>query len=121
MECTTHVYEVRPRVYKRGVDLISGVLPFGRLWYDTPDNAIGYAMCAANKIHNAIAGWMLIANARHAQPLLDQTDREREYRRLQLQKRSQHFIGVHNETPSVAAMRVCNPDRSASLAYTDRA
>jgi hypothetical protein len=27
-----------------GVDLISDVLPFGRLWYDTPDNAIGYAM-----------------------------------------------------------------------------
>ena len=28
----------------RGVDLISDVLPFGRRWYDTPDNAIGYAM-----------------------------------------------------------------------------
>jgi hypothetical protein len=27
-----------------GVDLTFGVLPFGRLWYDTPDNAIGYAM-----------------------------------------------------------------------------
>jgi hypothetical protein len=39
-----HVYEVRPRKDKRGVDLISDVLPFGRLWYNTPDNAIGYAM-----------------------------------------------------------------------------
>src|SRR6187397_2062887 len=28
----------------RGVDLISDALPFGRLWYDTPDNAVGYAM-----------------------------------------------------------------------------
>ena len=28
----------------RGVDLISDVLPFSRLWYDTPDHAIGYAM-----------------------------------------------------------------------------
>jgi hypothetical protein len=28
-----HVYEVRPRKDKRGVDLISDVLPFGRLWY----------------------------------------------------------------------------------------
>jgi hypothetical protein len=28
----THVYEVRPRKDKRGVDLISDVLPFGRLW-----------------------------------------------------------------------------------------
>jgi hypothetical protein len=31
-----HVYEVRPRKDKRGVDLISDVLPFGRLWYDGP-------------------------------------------------------------------------------------
>jgi len=27
-----HVYEVRPRKDHRGVDLISDVLPFGRLW-----------------------------------------------------------------------------------------
>jgi hypothetical protein len=36
----------RPRSDKRGVSLISGVLPFGRLWYGEPDavsNAIGYA------------------------------------------------------------------------------
>jgi hypothetical protein len=39
---TSHVYEVRPRKDKRGVDLISDTLPFGRLWYDTPDHAIGY-------------------------------------------------------------------------------
>ena len=36
-----HAYEIRPRKDHRGVDLISDVLPFGRLWYDTPDNAIG--------------------------------------------------------------------------------
>ena len=41
---TAHVYEVRPRKDKRGVDLISEVLPFGRLWYDTPDHIIRYAM-----------------------------------------------------------------------------
>jgi len=41
---TMHVYEVQPRKDKRGVDLISDVLSFGRLWYDTPNNAIGYAM-----------------------------------------------------------------------------
>ena len=34
---------MRPRKDRRGVDLISDVLPFGKLWYDTPDNAIGYA------------------------------------------------------------------------------
>jgi hypothetical protein len=41
-----HIYEVRPRKDKHGVDLISDALPFGRLWYDGPNadsNAIGYA------------------------------------------------------------------------------
>ena len=40
-----HVYEVRKN--KLGVDLISDMLPFGRLWYAEPNvvsNAIGYAM-----------------------------------------------------------------------------
>jgi hypothetical protein len=39
-------YEVRPRKDKRGVDLISDALPFGRLLYGGPNavsNAIGYA------------------------------------------------------------------------------
>ena len=36
-------HEVRPRKDKRGVDLISDALPFGRLWYDEP-NAVDYAM-----------------------------------------------------------------------------
>jgi len=44
----THVYEVRPRKDRRGVDLISDALPlFGRLWCAGPNavgNAIGYAM-----------------------------------------------------------------------------
>ena len=39
-----HVYEVRRRKDHRGVDLIIDVLPFGRLWYTKPDDAIGYAM-----------------------------------------------------------------------------
>lgn len=41
-----HVYEVRLRKDKRGTDLISDVLPVGRLWYGDPNaiaNAIGYA------------------------------------------------------------------------------
>jgi hypothetical protein len=53
MEAVKHVYEVRPRKDKRGVDLISEALPFGRLWYDTPDNAIGYAMCSSRS-HDAV-------------------------------------------------------------------
>jgi len=35
------------------VDLISDVLPFGRLWYNTPDNAIGYAM-HSSRSHDAV-------------------------------------------------------------------
>ncbi len=41
-----HLYEVRPRKDRRGVDLISDALPFGWLWYGEPNaisNAIGYA------------------------------------------------------------------------------
>ena len=48
-----HVYEVRPHKDHRSVDLISDVLAFGRLWYDTPDNAIGYAM-HYSRSHNAV-------------------------------------------------------------------
>jgi hypothetical protein len=33
MPDSQHVYEVRPRKDKRGIDLISDALPFGRLWY----------------------------------------------------------------------------------------
>ena len=46
MTSSQHIYEVRPRSDKRGVNLISGALPFRRLWYSEPDaisNAIGYA------------------------------------------------------------------------------
>ena len=46
MTASTHSYEVRPRKDKRGFDLISDALPFGRLWYAEPNaisNAVGYA------------------------------------------------------------------------------
>ena len=51
-----HVYEVRPRKDKRGVDLISDALPFGGLWYDGPNaasNAIGYAS-QYSRSHDAV-------------------------------------------------------------------
>ena len=41
-----HAYDIRPRKDKCGADLISDVLPFGRLVYGEPNavgNAIGYA------------------------------------------------------------------------------
>ena len=46
MTSSQHIYEIRPSKDKRGVDLISDQLPFGRLWYAEPnaiENAIGYA------------------------------------------------------------------------------
>ena len=53
MTSSQHAYEVRPRKDHRGVDLISDALPFGRLWYDTPDHAIGYAM-HSSRSHDAV-------------------------------------------------------------------
>ena len=41
-----HVYEVRPRKDRRGVDLISDALPFGALWYGEPD-------AISNAVHSA--------------------------------------------------------------------
>jgi hypothetical protein len=49
-----YVYEVRPREDHRGVHPISDALPFGRLWYDTPNNAIGYAMHSSRSHHAVI-------------------------------------------------------------------
>ena len=51
-----HVYEIRPCKDKRGVDLISYALPFGRLWYGGP-NAIGNAVDYAKfycRSHDAV-------------------------------------------------------------------
>jgi len=43
MRSVIHIYEVRPRKDGRGFDLISQVLPFGRLWYQDAEAAVGYA------------------------------------------------------------------------------
>jgi hypothetical protein len=48
-----HAYEVRPCKDKRGVDLISDLLPFGRLWFDTPDNAVSYVL-HSSRSHDAV-------------------------------------------------------------------
>jgi hypothetical protein len=42
-ELTRHIYEIRPRKDRRGFDLISEALPFGRLWYVEAAAAVGYA------------------------------------------------------------------------------
>jgi len=51
-----HLYEVCPRKDRRGVDLISDALPFGGLWYGSPNavsNAIDYAKFRSRS-HNAV-------------------------------------------------------------------
>jgi hypothetical protein len=43
---STHVYEIRPRADKHGIDLISDVLPYSPLWYSGTNaisNAISFA------------------------------------------------------------------------------
>jgi hypothetical protein len=66
-----HVYEVRPHIDKRGFDLTSDILPFGRLCYGEPNavtNAIGYAE-HCSRSHDAVirvydaAGNVIIAHA----------------------------------------------------------
>ena len=46
-----HIYEVRPRKDERGFDLISDALPFGRLWYTNPDDAVDYAKFFSRSFH----------------------------------------------------------------------
>ena len=51
-----HLYEVGPRKDRRGADLISDALPFGRLWYGEPNavaNATGYAK-HGSRSHDAV-------------------------------------------------------------------
>ena len=48
-----HIYEVRPRKDHHGVDLISDVLPFGRLWYTKADDAVEYA-AFFSRSHDAV-------------------------------------------------------------------
>jgi len=56
------VYEVRPRKDHRGVNPISDALPFRRLWYDTPDNANGYAMHSSRSHDAAIRVYDAVGN-----------------------------------------------------------
>jgi hypothetical protein len=43
LKSAIHVYEIRPRKDKRGFELISDALPFGRLWYLKVADAIAHA------------------------------------------------------------------------------
>jgi hypothetical protein len=56
-----HAYEVRPRADKRGFDLISEALPFGKLWYCKADDAVGYAKFTVAHIWRSFAYSMIRA------------------------------------------------------------
>jgi hypothetical protein len=52
----THVYEIRPRADKHGVDLISNAIPYSPLWYRGP-NAIRDAIDHAkfySRLHEVV-------------------------------------------------------------------
>ena len=56
MNRSQHLYEVRPRKDKCGVDLIPDALPFGRLWYGEPNaviNAVDYVKFRSRS-HDAV-------------------------------------------------------------------
>jgi len=60
-----HIYEVRPRSDKRGFDLISDALPFGRLWYGESNaitNAISYAKFYSRSHHTVIRVYDSVGN-----------------------------------------------------------
>ena len=48
-----HVYEVKRRKDRRGFDLISEALPFGRLWYEDASAAVDYAK-HSSRSHDAV-------------------------------------------------------------------
>ena len=53
---STHVYEIRPRGDKHGIDLISDVLPYSPLWYAGPtaiSNAISFVKFNSG-LHDAV-------------------------------------------------------------------
>ena len=53
---STHLYEIRPRADKHGIDLISDVLPYSPLWY-AGTNAISNAISFArfnSRSHDAV-------------------------------------------------------------------
>jgi hypothetical protein len=62
---SVHIYQIRPRKDKRGVDLICDLLPFGRLWHGEP-NAISNARFAGTHRWSATICVRVIKSARSA-------------------------------------------------------
>jgi len=69
-----HIYEIRPLKGKRGVDLISDTLPFGRLWHSKA-NAVDYAKLAAVRIQAVIRVYENTGNVIETHELADGVQR----------------------------------------------
>jgi hypothetical protein len=52
-----------PHTRLRSPPAQTDVLPFGRLWYNTPDNAIGYAMHSSRSHHAVVRVYDATGNA----------------------------------------------------------
>jgi len=60
-----HIYEVKPRKDRRGFDLVSDALPFGRLWYGEPNavsKAISYAQFYSRSEDAVIRVYDVVSN-----------------------------------------------------------
>jgi hypothetical protein len=51
-----HINQIRSRRDKRGFDLISAALPFGRLWYTEVSDAIDYATFRSRRVYRPDTG-----------------------------------------------------------------
>ena len=88
---SAHLYEIRPRKDRRGVDLISDVLPFGRLWYDTPDDAIGYALHSSRSRDAVIRVYDAVGNVIETH---EHKGELKEWRGLPQQAKSRHAVST---------------------------
>jgi len=55
-------HALRPRKDKRGINLISDVLPLGRLWYTEARDAVGYAKFCGRSQHAVIRVYNAVGN-----------------------------------------------------------
>jgi len=108
---SVHVYEVRPRRDHRGVDLISDVLPFGRLWYGEPNavgNAIGYAQHRSQS-HDAV---IRVSDA--AGNVIERHEHKGEFKEwgsgllaLRQAMRVSGFLACPEKRPAVQMLAIC--------------
>jgi len=116
-----YVYEVRPRKDHRGVDLISDVLPFGRLWYSEANavsNAVGYALHYSRSHHAVIrvyddAGNM-IKTHEHNGDFVNALAVKEVYAPKRKQDESEHWL--HDQSAANPRRVLCAPASDRDIA-----